>query len=403
MSSSLFNEIPAGIPDPILGVTEAFRADNHPSKVNLGVGIYQDADGKVPVLEAIKRAAEIWATSEDNKSYLPIDGVPGYNLATQELIFGKGSPLIAEKRIATIQSVGGSGALKLAVDFIKKFFPNTTLVLSDPSWENHRVIFEAAGMKVGTYPYYDPKTNGLKTPEMLSSLRQLPSGTTVLLHACCHNPTGVDLPMESWEEIATICQERNLIPFIDCAYQGFGDGLETDAAPIRMFADKHLTFFVASSYAKSFSIYRERVGALSVVTGSAKETANVISQLKRIVRTIYSSPPSYGAQLVGIALSNPELRSLWETELAGMRERIQKMREVFSTRLRDLLPDRDFSFILKQKGMFSYSGLTADVIRELRERYHIYALESGRICVAAMNHKNMDYICDAIATIVGKR
>jgi aromatic-amino-acid transaminase len=403
MSSSLFNEIPAGIPDPILGVTEAFRADNHPSKVNLGVGIYQDADGKVPVLEAIKRAAEIWATSEDNKSYLPIDGVPGYNLATQELIFGKGSPLIAEKRIATIQSVGGSGALKLAVDFIKKFFPNTTLVLSDPSWENHRVIFEAAGMKVNTYPYYDPKTNGLKTPEMLSSLRQLPSGTTVLLHACCHNPTGVDLPMESWEEIATICQERNLIPFIDCAYQGFGDGLETDAAPIRMFADKNLTFFVASSYAKSFSIYRERVGALSVVTGSAKETANVISQLKRIVRTIYSSPPSYGAQLVGIALSNPELRSLWETELAGMRERIQKMREVFSTRLRDLLPDRDFSFILKQKGMFSYSGLTADVIRELRERYHIYALESGRICVAAMNHKNMDYICDAIATIVGKR
>lgn len=403
MSSSLFNEIPAGIPDPILGVTEAFRADNHPSKVNLGVGIYQDADGKVPVLEAIKRAAEIWATSEDNKSYLPIDGVPGYNLATQELIFGKGSPLIAEKRIATIQSVGGSGALKLAVDFIKKFFPNTTLVLSDPSWENHRVIFEAAGMKVNTYPYYDPKTNGLKTPEMLSSLRQLPSGTTVLLHACCHNPTGVDLPMESWEEIATICQERNLIPFIDCAYQGFGDGLETDAAPIRMFADKNLTFFVASSYAKSFSIYRERVGALSVVTGSAKETANVISQLKRIVRTIYSSPPSYGAQLVGIALSNPELRSLWETELAGMRERIQKMREVFSTRLRDLLPDRDFSFILKQKGMFSYSGLSAEVVRELRERYHIYALESGRICVAAMNHKNMDYICDAIATIVGKR
>jgi aromatic-amino-acid transaminase len=265
------------------------------------------------------------------------------------------------------------------------------------------VIFEAAGMKVNTYPYYDPKTNGLKTPEMLSSLRQLPSGTTVLLHACCHNPTGVDLPMESWEEIATICQERNLIPFIDCAYQGFGDGLETDAAPIRMFADKNLTFFVASSYAKSFSIYRERVGALSVVTGSAKETANVISQLKRIVRTIYSSPPSYGAQLVGIALSNPELRSLWETELAGMRERIQKMREVFSTRLRDLLPDRDFSFILKQKGMFSYSGLSAEVVRELRERYHIYALESGRICVAAMNHKNMDYICDAIATIVGKR
>jgi len=403
MNQSLFNHISAGVPDAILGITEAFRADTHPSKINLGVGIYQDAEGKVPVLETIKRAAQIWATAEDNKSYLPIDGLPGYNLATQELIFGKGSPLISEKRIATIQSVGGSGALKLAIDFIRNFFPGTSLVLSDPSWENHRVIFEAAGVKVDTYPYYDPTTNGLRAQQMLDALKGLPVGTAVLLHACCHNPTGVDLPLDCWDDVATICQERRFIPLIDCAYQGFGDGLEADAAPIRMFAEKNLSFFVANSYAKSFSIYRERVGALSVVTGSSKETANVISQLKRIVRTIYSSPPSYGAQLVGIALTNPELRSLWEMELAAMRQRIQEMREVFAIQLQELIPDRDFSFVRKQKGMFSYSGLSAEVIRELRERYHIYALESGRICVATMNHKNVDYICNAIATIVRER
>lgn len=400
MAPSLFSEIPAGIPDPILGVTEAFRADSHPGKVNLGVGIYQDGDGKIPLLGAVKQAARQWTEIEDTKTYLPIDGVAAYNTATQELLFGKGSPLLAEKRVATIQTVGGSGALKLAIEFIRRLMPESTVYLSDPSWENHRVIFEAAGAKVETYPYYDPKTGGLRAADMLETLRRLKPKSTVLLHSCCHNPTGVDLDLDTWKEVADICAERDLIPLIDFAYQGFAEGLQPDSAPIRMFADKGLTFFVSNSYSKSFAIYRERCGALSVVTGSQKEATNVISQLKRMVRMIYSSPPSYGAQLVSLVLTSPELRSMWEKELDAMRTRILEMRELFASKLADAVPNRDFSFMLKQRGMFSYSGLSVDVVRELRERYHIYALDSGRICIAAMNRKNIDYICDAIASIV---
>jgi aromatic-amino-acid transaminase len=400
MTTSLFADIPAGIPDPILGVTEAFRADPHPSKVNLGVGIYQDSEGKIPMLDAVKRAAVTWSETEDTKTYLPIDGVAAYNTATQELLFGKGSPVLTEKRVATIQTIGGSGALKLAIEFIHRFMGTSTIYLSDPSWENHRVIFEAAGAKVETYPYYDPKTGGLRAAEMLATLKTLKPRTAVLLHACCHNPTGVDLDLDTWKQVVEICAERNLIPLIDFAYQGFAEGLQADSAPIRMFADKGLTFFVANSYSKSFSIYRERCGALSVVTGSAKEATNVISQLKRIVRMIYSSPPSYGAQLIALALTTPELRTLWEKELDAMRLRILEMRELFAAKLADMIPNRDFSFMLKQRGMFSYSGLSAAVVGELRERYHIYALDSGRICIAAMNRKNIDYICDAIATVL---
>lgn len=400
MTTSLFADIPAGIPDPILGVTEAFRADPHPGKVNLGVGIYQDSEGKIPMLEAVKRAAVTWSETEDTKTYLPIDGVAAYNTATQELLFGKGSPLLTEKRVATIQTIGGSGALKLAIEFIHRFMGTSTIYVSDPSWENHRVIFEAAGAKVETYPYYDPKTGGLRAAEMLATLKTLKPRTAVLLHACCHNPTGVDLDLDTWKQVVEICAERNLIPLIDFAYQGFAEGLQADSAPIRMFADKGLTFFVANSYSKSFSIYRERCGALSVVTGSAKEATNVISQLKRIVRMIYSSPPSYGAQLIALALTTPELRTLWEKELDAMRLRILEMRELFAAKLADMIPNRDFSFMLKQRGMFSYSGLSAAVVGELRERYHIYALDSGRICIAAMNRKNIDYICDAIATVL---
>lgn len=398
MAVSLFAEIPAGIPDPILGVTEAFRADSHPEKVNLGVGIYQDAAGKIPLLECIKRAGAKWVETEDTKTYLPIDGVAPYNTATQELLFGKDSPLLKEKRVATIQSVGGSGALKLAIEFILRFLPETTVYLSDPSWENHRVIFEAAGAKVETYPYYDPKTGGLRAADMLSTLRKLKPKSTVLLHACCHNPTGVDLDADTWKEVADICAERNLIPLIDFAYQGFAEGLQADSAPIRLFADKGLTFFVCNSYSKSFAMYRERCGALSVVTGSAKEATNVLSQLKRIVRMIYSSPPSYGAHLISIALTAPDLRALWERELEAMRVRILEMRELFASKLSEAVPGHDFSFMLKQRGMFSYSGLSVEVVRELRERFHIYALDSGRICVAALNQKNIDFVCGAIAT-----
>lgn len=384
--------------DPILGVTEAFKSDPHPHKVNLGVGVYQDADGSIPVLQAVKRAARIWIDQEDTKTYLPIDGLAAFNLATQKLLFGEDSPLVSEQRVATVQSVGGSGALKLGADFIRRFFPNSSIFVSDPSWENHRVIFEAAGLTVGTYPYYDPSTSGLRAAEMLEALRKLNPRSAVLLHACCHNPTGVDIDNATWSEVVNICAERELLPLIDCAYQGFAEGLQADAKPIRMFADKGLTFLVSNSYAKSFSLYRERVGALSVITASKAEATRVLSQLKRLVRTIYSSPPSYGAQLVAIVLGNPELRQLWEQELDSMRERIQAMREAFSARLAETIPNRDFSFILKQRGMFSYSGLSTGVIEVLREKHHIYALDSGRVCVAAMNYNNMNYICDSIAS-----
>lgn len=400
MKRSLFHDIPAGMADPILGVSEAFKNDPSPTKVNLGVGVYQDADGKIPVLEAVQRAARLWIDQEDTKTYLPIDGLATFNLATQGLLFGDNSPLVSEQRVATVQSVGGSGALKLGADFIRRFFPDSGIFVSDPSWENHRVIFEAAGLTVGTYPYYDPATSGLRATEMLEALRKLKPRSAVLLHACCHNPTGVDIDTTTWSEVVNICAERELLPLIDCAYQGFAEGLQADAKPIRLFAEKGLTFLVANSYAKSFSLYRERVGALSVITESKAEASRVLSQLKRIVRTIYSSPPSYGAQLVAIVLGNPELRQLWEQELDTMRERIQTMREAFCARLAETIPNRDFSFIMKQRGMFSYSGLSTGVIETLREKHHIYALDSGRVCVAAMNHKNIKYICDAIASII---
>ena len=398
--NSLFSEIQQALPDVILGITEAFRADPSPAKVNLGVGVYQDATGRIPVLESVLHAAKIWASQEDTKTYLPIDGVPAFIQANQELIFGKDSPLLKEKRVATVQSVGGSGGLKLGIELIKRFFPETTMYISDPSWENHRVIFEAAGMKVETYPYYDPKTCGLRADDMLATLRGLTPRSAVLLHACCHNPTGVDLDEKTWKEVVDICAERDLIPFIDFAYQGFAEGIVPDAKPIKMFAEKGLTFLVANSFAKSFSIYRERVGAISVVTGSQKEAAAVTSQLKRIVRMIYSSPPSYGAQLVAIVLTHPELRPLWEKELGEMRERIYEMRQLLAKKLKEVLPEKDFSFILKQQGMFSYSGLSTDVMKALREKYHVYGLDSGRICVAALNHKNVDYVCQSVAALV---
>ncbi len=398
--SSFFSEITTAAPDAILGITEAFRNDPSPTKVNLGVGVYQDADGRIPMLLSIQEAAKRWLTMEESKTYLPIDGVASFNSANQELIFGKDSPLIKEKKIVTVQTVGGSGALKLGIDFLRRFFPESSLVLSDPSWENHRSIFEATGIKVDSYPYYDPKTSGLRAADMLEALRGLKPRTIVLLHACCHNPTGVDLDSKTWEEVVSICAERNLIPFIDCAYQGFAEGLEADAAPIRLFAQKGLTFLVANSFAKSFSMYRERVGGLSIVTGSEKEAAAVLSQIKRVVRTIYSSPPSYGAQLVGIVLNDPELRSMWVKELDEMRTRIGEMRQLFSARLKEIVPGRDFSFITRQRGMFSYSGLTAQNMKDLKEQHHVYALDSGRICVATLNRKNVDYVCESIAKVL---
>lgn len=398
--AAFFADVPVAAPDAILGVTEAFRNDPHPDKVNLGVGVYQDAHGKIPLLESVRRAAEQWRELEDSKTYLPIDGVASFNAATQELLFGTSSQARAEKRIVTVQSVGGSGALKLGIELIRRFLPQAAVYVSDPTWENHRVLFEAAGAQVRSYPYYDPTTRGLRAAAMLAALREIEPGNVVLLHACCHNPTGVDLDPATWEQVLDICVERGLLPFIDCAYQGFAEGLTQDATAIRLCEARGIPFLVASSFAKSLSLYRERVGALSVVTDSPHAATAVLSQLKRIVRTIYSSPPSYGAQLAGLILTTPQLRTMWESELSQMCARIQAMRALFCEQLAQSVPDRDFSFILKQRGMFSYSGLSAENVRALRDQYHIYALESGRICVAAMNTANMPYICSAIASVL---
>lgn len=400
MSTSFFSNITPAAPDPILGVAEAFRADPNPNKVNLGVGVYQDDKGGSPILESIKKATQIWISKEDTKSYLTIDGVAQYNAATQALLFGKDSSVVKEKRAVTMQSIGGTGALRLGAEIIKQFFPGSAMYVSDPTWENHRLLFTGAGLNVHSYPYYDPETHGLKTDAMLAKLRELPENSAVLLHACCHNPTGVDIDMSVWEAVAEICAKHRLIPFIDSAYQGFAEGLEQDAKPIRLLADKGLTFIATTSYAKSCSMYRERCGAITVVTGSSQEASNLLTQMKRIVRTIYSSPASFGAQVVAIALTDPELRTLWERELEEMRLRILDMRHKFSSTLREMIPNRDFSFIEKQRGMFSYSGLSKEVIQELKSRFHIYALESGRICVAAMNNKNIEYLCSSIATIL---
>lgn len=400
MSESYFLNISAAAPDPVLGVAEGFRADPHTDKVNLGVGVYQNDDGRTPILESIRRATELWISREDTKAYLTIDGVAAYNLGTQELLFGKDAGVLKDKRVMTMQSIGGTGALRLGAELVRQFFPSSVLYVSDPSWENHKMLFQGSGLAVGSYPYYDAKTNGLKIGEMLAALRAMPEYSTVLLHACCHNPTGVDIDLQTWEAVAEICSKHRLIPFIDCAYQGFAEGLEADARPIRLLAEKGLTFIVTTSYAKSFSMYRERCGALTVVTGSAQEASNVLTQMKRIVRTIYSSPASFGAQLIATVLTTPELRTMWERELEEMRVRILNMRHAFTSTLRDMIPNRDFSFIEKQRGMFSYSGLSKDIISILRERFHIHALDSGRICVAAMNTRNIEHICRSIATIL---
>lgn len=387
-------------PDPILGLTEAYNADTNPNKVNLGVGVYQDETGKVPVLRVVREAEERWHAQENSKSYLPIDGVPAYNRAVQDLLFGADSPVIREGRAVTAQALGGTGALRIGADFLRRFFPESAVWISAPSWENHRALFEAAGFTVHTYPYYDPQTHGLDFEAMIGALQSLPPKSIVVLHACCHNPTGVDLTPEQWRIVADLFQSSDLIPFIDFAYQGFAESLEADAFAVRAFANAGIPCLIASSFSKSFSLYRERVGALSILTASAEESKRVLSQLKRVIRTNYSNPASHGAQIVGLVLADPELRARWEAELGEMRNRIQVMRTLFVKTLRAKGANGDFGFIEKQRGMFSYSGLPVDAVRRLRSEYSLYIVESGRICVAAMNSRNMGYICEAIAQVL---
>lgn len=394
---TLFSSVELAPRDPILGLNEAFGADPRTDKVNLGVGVYYDANGHVPLLRAVRDAEKARLESQLPRGYLPIDGIALYDAAVQKLLFGASSPLLEERRVVTAQALGGTGALKVGADFLKRLNPDVPVAISNPSWENHRALFENAGFAVQEYPYYDAATHGLNLDGMLAALAKLPAGAIVVLHACCHNPTGVDLSDADWARVIEVVRAKGLVPFLDIAYQGFGDGIDADAAAVRLFAESGLPFFVASSFSKSFSLYGERVGALSIVTGSHDEALRVQSQVKRVIRTNYSNPPTHGAAVVSAVLNHDALRATWETELGEMRERIRAMRRGLVERLAKA---GDFGFIANQRGMFSYSGLSSAQVDRLREEFGIYAVGTGRICVAALNDHNIDRVADAIAKVV---
>ncbi len=400
MSTSLFAGVEMAPRDPILGLTEAFNAEKNPSKVNLGVGVYYNDEGKIPLLAAVRAAEKTRLEAAPPRGYQPIEGTVAYNQAVQNLLFGKDSAMLAEGRVITAQCLGGTGALKVGADYLKRLLPDTKVYISDPSWENHRALFESAGFAVENYPYYDAATRGVNFEGMKSCLKGLPAKSVVVLHACCHNPTGADLTTAQWQEVVAAIKERNLVAFIDMAYQGFADGIEPDAVAPRLFAESGLQFFVSSSFSKSFSLYGERVGALSIVTASKEESGRVLSQVKRVIRTNYSNPPTHGGAIVAAVLSSPELRQMWEDELAGMRERIRTMRTGLVDKLKARGVAQDFSFVAKQRGMFSYTGLTAAQVERMKNEYGIFAVNTGRICLAALNNRNIDYVADAMAAIL---
>ena len=386
--------------DPILGVSEAHAADPNPNKVNLGVGMYYDDTGMLPLLDCVRRAEHEMSAKDAPRGYLPIDGIAAYDRAVQALVFGADSEVVTSGRTVTLQALGGTGGLKIGADFLRRFSPNAQVHISEPSWENHRALFEGAGFTVNTYAYFDPETRGLDFDGMLASLEGIPHGSIIVLHACCHNPTGVDPSPEQWTRIIETVRSRGIVPFLDLAYQGFGDGTEADAAVVRRFAATPGPLFVSNSFSKSFSLYGERVGALSVVAGDRDEALRVLSQVKRVVRANYSTPPTHGGQIVTTVLGTPELRALWEAELAMMRNRIKLMRAELVERLHERTPDTNFRFILAQRGMFSYTGLTQAQVQRLRDDYSIYLIDTGRICVAALNSRNVDGIAAAIATVI---
>ncbi|MDK2126174.1 amino acid aminotransferase [Parachitinimonas caeni] len=397
---TLFATVELAPRDPILGLNEAFNADTRTDKVNLGVGVYFTDDGKLPLLRAVMAAEKARLEAQPARGYLPIEGIAAYDNAVQNLLFGADSALIQAGRVVTTQALGGTGALKLGADFLKRLSPEAVVAISDPSWENHRALFESAGFKVENYRYYDAASQSVDFAGMLASLKALPARSIVVLHACCHNPTGVDLSTEQWQQVVAACRDNGLTPFLDMAYQGFADGIDADGLAVRLFADSGLDFFVSSSFSKSFSLYGERVGALSIVTQSREESARVLSQIKRVIRTNYSNPPTHGASLVATVLNSPELRALWESELAEMRDRIKAMRQALVQKLAEHGAGRDFSFVLQQRGMFSYSGLSAEQVERLKTEHGIYAVSTGRICVAALNSRNIDRVATAIAAVL---
>ena len=397
---SMFSAVAMAPRDPILGLNEQFAADTSPQKVNLGVGVYYDDEGKLPLLACVRQAEQQMNASPKARGYLPIDGIAAYDQAVKGLVFGATSEPVSSGRVATVQALGGTGGLKIGADFLRQLSPQAQVLISDPSWENHRALFTQAGFTVATYAYYDAARRGVNFDGMLAALQGAAAGTIVVLHACCHNPTGYDITPAQWDQVVAACKARQLVPFLDMAYQGFGHGIAEDGAVIGKFVAARLTFLVSTSFSKSFSLYGERVGALSVLCQDKDEAARVLSQLKIMIRTNYSNPPTHGGSVVAAVLGTPELRALWEKELGEMRVRIKQMRVALVDKLKAAGVKQDMSFITDQIGMFSYSGLSKDQMVRLRDEFSVYGTDTGRMCVAALNSKNIDYVCQSIAKVI---
>lgn len=399
----MFQHVDAYAGDPILSMMETFQHDPRPDKVNLSIGLYYDAQGHIPRLDCVREARRRVETDPAPQVYLPMEGLAGYRAGVQRVVFGAHSAAVAAGRVATIQSIGGSGALKVGADFLRRYFPDSAMWVSDPTWDNHVALFRGTGFQVNAYPYYDAATGGLRFDEMLATFAALPEKSIVLLHPCCHNPTGVDPTREQWERIIAVLAARNVIPFVDMAYQGFGEGMEEDAWPLRAMVEAGLSLLVASSFSKNLSLYGERVGSLSAVCESAQAADAVLGQMKSTIRGIYSSPPRHGGELVSTLLDDPALTAAWHEEVAPMRERIRAMRRRLHDVLAARLPERDFSYFLTQRGMFSYTGLTGEEVDRLREAFGVYLIRSGRMCVAGLNEANVDHVGAAFAQVLGER
>ena len=397
---SFFSAVEMAPRDPILGINEAFAADTNPNKVNLGVGVYCDDNGKLPLLQCVQAAEKAMMDKPSARGYLPIDGIAAYDAAVKSLVFGANSEPVTSGRVATVQGIGGTGGLKIGADFLKRLNPSAKVLISDPSWENHRALFTNAGFVVESHPYYDAEKHGVNFEGMLAALNAAPAGTVVVLHACCHNPTGYDITPAQWDQVVAVVKAKNLVPFLDMAYQGFGYGLAEDGAAVQKFVTAGLMCLVSTSFSKSFSLYGERVGALSILCESKEEAARVLSQLKIVIRTNYSNPPIHGGAVVAAVLGNPEWRALWESELGEMRVRIKSMRQKLVDGLKAAGVKQDMSFITTQIGMFSYSGLTKDQMVRLRTEFGVYGTDTGRMCVAALNSKNINHVCQSIAKVL---
>ncbi|MCB6183619.1 aspartate/tyrosine/aromatic aminotransferase [Leeia sp. TBRC 13508] len=396
----MFQHVDAYAGDPILTLVETFNKDTRANKVNLGIGLYYDENGKIPLLNCVKVAEQRRVAAEQPRPYLPMEGFGPYREAVQRLLFGADHKVLAEKRVATVQTIGGSGALKVGADFIKRYFPNSEMWVSDPTWDNHRSIFDGAGVKVNAYPYYDSETGNVRFADMIACFKSLPKQTVILLHPCCHNPTGVDLTKEQWQEVIAVVKAQELIAFMDIAYQGFGESLDDDAYAIRAMADAGVSFFVSNSFAKNLSLYSERCGGLSVVCATEEEASRVLGQLKFTIRRNYSSPPGHGGQVTATVMNDAELYAEWVKEVENMRDRIKAMRKALFDVISAAIPGRDFSYFLSQRGMFSYTGLSPEQVDRLREEFGVYMVRSGRMCVAGLNLSNIEYVASSMAKVL---